>query len=332
MSYSQMQRRRFGGGNGEKVKKALIPGDLASTIVLKTLLSEKPSLAKPRTYQNNIRGPLELLYRCNMLEFKQAADGEVDAVLLRDWWAWEWALLILEYGMQDEKSKTAESPFRVLQATAQHVACPSAILHLAITLHPEQVSSRDPKDDRYNMPIHDVASWCVDQEIISGDQFILRRKVRAMSLLLEKYPEGARSTNNFGETPLELAIESGTPWNPGLVMLVRACPKALKFPKQPRKNSETNTDHLKEEDDEDGDDDDDSAAGMFPFMVAAVFDRVPESEVQDLSFLHSDLTAEELKQGIAKKDLESLRAIYGLLRARPDSLAQYRKDTQETKF
>jgi len=256
LSYSRSQERNH--------DEELYSVDTSSTVVLQTLLSEKPELAESRTYKNKVRGPVELLYRCNMDAFKQAVNGEQDfqdVSALGDWWAWKWAALLLQYGSyaagQQPKS---DKPFRVVQAAAQLVGCPSPILTLAIRMFPQQVSGRDPRGEIYNMPLHDIASWRCDHESIAGDPLVSRRKAKAIRVILDAYPDAARCTNNMGETALQLAIEAGTPWYAGLATLVHACPKALKFPRKLRPRTDTNSNSLSvsyhSRQDDEGDDDD----------------------------------------------------------------------------
>jgi len=351
LSYSRLHRQ----------KEEVYSGGRTSTVVLLTLLQEKPFLADARTYRNKIRGPVELLYRCNMDEFKEATENGAsrDATMtgggrmgsmastLSDWWAWKWTLLLLKYAASNEgETGTA---FSAVQAAARLVGCPIPILSLAIGMFPKQVEARDPRNDLYNMPLHEVASWRCDSEIISGDPFVIRRKAKAIELLLEEYPEAVRTTNNMGETPLQLAIESCTPWDGGLELLVKACPKALKFPRKLRPVSDVNKTALSTalpsdidsvacgEDDSDDDEDADqpysrqvrAVEGMYPFLVAAVLSRVPDGKRKDPSFLFADQSPEEHAKNLAKKDLQSIRSIYGLLRAKPDVLNRYRNDVRK---
>lgn len=335
MSYSRLH------GHKEEVYS----GGRTSTVVLRTLLEEKPVLADARTYRNKIRGPLELLYRCNMEEFKEAVEGgaqrakpkHLNSVVstLDDWWAWKWAQLLMKYASLSSDEVKTKQPFRAVQAAARIVGCPIPILSLAIALFPQQLQSRDPRGDLYNLPLHEVASWRCDAEILCGDPFVVRRKARAIQLLLDEYPAAARTTNNMGETPLQLAIEAGTPWHGGLEVLATACPKALKFPRKLRSRSDENKTlisvslHSDIESVDSQDEDPDAALeGMYPFMVAAVVGRIPPSWQRDPSFLFEGQSTSEHEQNLARKDLESVRSVYGLLRARPEALASYLSDAR----
>jgi hypothetical protein len=330
MSYSRLH------GHKEEVYS----GDRTSTVVLRTLLEEKPVLADARTYRNKIRGPLELLYRCNMEEFKEAVTGgplrskpkHLTSVVstLDDWWAWKWAQLLMKYASLSNEEVKINRPFCAVQTAARLVGCPSEILSLAIAMFPHQVESRDPRGELYNLPLHEVASWRCNAEIICGDPFVIRRKARAIQLLLDEYPAAARTTNNMGETALQLAIEAGTPWHGGLERLVLACPKALKFPRKLRSRTDENKTLISvsihsDIDSVDSENEEPEAAleGMYPFMIAAVLSRVPHSLQRDPSFLFEGQSVKEHGQNLAKKDLESVRSIYGLLRARPDALSCY---------
>ena len=339
LSYSRINKQR----------QEVPSGNRSSTVVLRALLAQAPFLADARTYGNKIRGPLELLYRCNLDEFKQAGDADdhmnspdkrmasTVASTLSDWWAWKWALLLLKFGALDPNDRDA--PFCAVKAAARHIGCPIPILNLAIQMYPDQVKERDPRDDLYNLPLHQVASWRCDKEIVSGDPFVVRRKARAIEQLLEEYPEAARTTNNMGETALQLAIEACTPWEAGLEKLVRACPKALKFPRKLRKVTDDNNNALSRTLHSDnasyfGDDDEDDAVqaieGMYPFMIAAIFGKISNDRKREPSFLFANETAEDHRQSLVKKELESVRTIYGLLRARPDALQRYIDDLKKS--
>jgi hypothetical protein len=336
MSYSRLH------GHKEEVYS----GGRTSTVVLRTLLEEKPVLADARTYRNKIRGPLELLYRCNMDEFKEAVEGgaqqrskpkHLTSVVstLDDWWAWKWAQLLMKYASLISEEVKTKLPFRAVQAAARLVGCPIPILSLAIAMFPQQLEIRDPRGELYNLPLHEVASWRCDAEIISGDPFVIRRKARAIRLLLDEYPAAARTTNNMGETPLQLAIEAGTPWHGGLEVLVMACPKALKFPRKLRSRSDENKTLISvslhsdfESVDSEDEDPEVALEGMYPFMVASVVGRIPPTLKRDPSFLFEGQSTTEHEQNLRKKDLESVRSIYGLLRARPEALASYISDVR----
>jgi hypothetical protein len=247
-----------------------------------------------------------------------------------EWWALKWAVLMLKYADSDG-SNTDERSFCALQAAARMVACPTPILSLLSQMYPEQIQDRDSRDKLYNLPLHQVCSWRCDKEIISGDPFVVRRKLQAIDLLLELYPEAARTTNNQGETPLQLAIESLTTWNGGLSVLVRTCPKALKFPRKLRSVSDINQNvlsvslhNLALRNEREEEDFLRALNGMYPFMIAAVFARIPESRRRDPAFLYEGQSIEDHRLQIYMREVDSLTAVYGLLRTKPDPLARYR--------
>jgi hypothetical protein len=151
-----------------KQKEEVYSGGRTSTVVLRTLLAQQPSLAKARVYRNKIRGPIELLYRCNTEEFRDALEEETglvdDAVLiakkqkqrfgsvmsvLTDWWAWKWALVLLKFAsLPGQKAGTM---FQAVHAAARMVGCPLPIIALAVNTFPLQVTERDPRNDLYNV-------------------------------------------------------------------------------------------------------------------------------------------------------------------------------------
>jgi hypothetical protein len=205
-------------------------------------------------------------------------------------------------------------------------------------MNPTQIEDRDPRCDLYNLPLHEVCSWRCDKEIVCGDPFVARRKLRAIELLLDLHTGAARTTNNQSETPLQLAIESGTTWSGGISMLVRTCPKALKFPRKLRNVADINQNVLSvslhnqalrnEREEEDFLR---ALEGMYPFMVAAVFARIPESRRRNPAFLYDGQTIEDHHLQIRRKELDSLMVVYGLLRTRPDALVRYRESRRAKK-
>ena len=360
LSYSQLHKHKEEIGSGSA--RAM------STVVLQTLLTGEPSLADARVYRNKIRGPLELLYRCNIDEFKEAVDKQeelelnddmdqehVEAVL-SDWWAWKWSLMLLRYASISAGQDV--SPFKAVHASARLVGCPLPVLALSVNTFPKQVTERDPTGDIYNvssflsslvdsslcaethpfyfviisqLPLHEVCSWRADTENVAGDPFIATRKFKAMRMLLEQFPEAARMTNNCGETPLQLAVETCTPWHGGLEALVEACPKALKFPRKLRITdnglslavaNHSAIDSVATYDSEEPDPLE-PLENMYPFLVSAVLGGVSRNKLRPpVSF--SDEMAKEHYANLERKDLQAVRAVYGLLRARPEVLAKYR--------
>lgn len=332
LSYSQLHN----------LKEDIANGTRSSAVVLEALLNGEPSLADARVYRNKIRGPLELLYRCNIDEFKEAVekqeelelhdeqDHERAEAVLRDWWAWKWTLMLLRFASISAGQDV--SPFKAVHAAARLVGCPLPVLALAVNTYPKQVSERDPTGDIYNLPLHEVCSWRADSENIAGDPFIATRKFKAMRMLLEQFPEAARMTNNCGETPLQLAVETCTPWHGGLEALVEACPKALKFPRKLRITDNglslavANHSAIDSIATNDSDEPDplEPMENMYPFLVSAVLGGVSRNKLRPpVSF--SDERAKEHYANLERKDLQAVRAVYGLLRARPEVLAKYRQ-------
>lgn len=297
--------------------------DQASTQVLQTLLIEKPDLAEARSYKNRVRGPIELLYRSNLEEFKGIG---TDNAQTREWWAWKWVSLLLKYAPRQGSAMTKSvGPFTALHAAASLIGCPLPILSIASSSNPSQLAEPDPRGGKLgNIPLHEVSSWVCDQETINGDPFVLRRKAMAIQHLLRKYPAGAKMTNNMGETAQQLAIESATPWECGLGALVKAHPESLLVKRKLRESSDENEQLLSvlfgdenESVDSDWVDPAEAVEGMYPFMVAAVIAAVPESKQ------HSHSSGKDHAEELKKKDLDSLRSIYGLLRAMPKALEMY---------
>lgn len=182
------------------------------------------------------------------------------------------------------------------------------------------------------LPLHEVCSWRDDSENVAGDPFIATRKFKAMRMLLGQFPEAARMTNNCGETPLQLAIETCTPWHGGLEALVQACPKALKFPRKLRITDNglslavVNHSAIDSVATNDSDEPDplEPMENMYPFLVAAVLGGVSRNKRRPpVSF--SDEMAKDHYANLKRKDLQAVRAVYGLLRARPEVLAKYRQ-------
>ena len=101
-----------------------------STVVIRTLLENNPSLANVRISNDKLGGPIEILYRCNSQAFlKLVAEYEIKRedrsanqitmtteiedknrrVLARisNWWVWRWTVLILKYETLPKKKKGA---------------------------------------------------------------------------------------------------------------------------------------------------------------------------------------------------------------------------------
>lgn len=121
----------------------------------------------------------------------------------------------------------------------------------------------------------------------------------------------------------------------GLEQLAKMCPKALRFPRRVRRLPDMNAKILSVSnhdcDQESVDSDDDlsfdamkAVDGMYPFMVAAAMSHVPESKVRAPTFyVDSDESRKAHHEDLERKDLQSLRSIFGLLRKRPEVLQMY---------
>lgn len=141
-----------------------------------------------------------------------------------------------------------------------------------------------------NLPLHEVCSWPCEQDSASTDPVISSRKGMAISALLQRYPNAAFACNNNDETPLDLALATGTTWDGGVRKLVRAYPASVSI-----QNSTT---------------------GLFPFMTAAAVSQSTANN--DLPLPSSKRSLMTHLKNVAKRDLQTVRTIYGLLRADPD--------------
>lgn len=329
----------------------------SSTVVLCALLDANPSLALARSYGNRVRGPVELLYRCNLNEFKEASGADIaqsnkhrsrakvhkSSVVstLSDWWAWKWALLLLKVSsILEEDDDDDLAPFSAVHAAAHLVGCPIPLLSLAIDAFPELARTRNPRKGLNNCALHEVCSWVTDDLVVNGDPFVVKRKRKAIAMLLEAFPKAARMTNSQGETPLQLAIETCTSWD-SLDKLIKAFPKTLTIPR--------NLEHLDDEsplfkavayhnddvgsvgsDEEEWDTEAiDAVEGMYPFMVAGVLSHIPERRNYTETLLCTEQDRRDNKKNLENKNIESLRSIYGLLRAQPNALALFIEDERK---
>ena len=319
-----------------------------STLLLRTLLKLCPALVESRPYGQRTKGPIEILYRCNLKEFKAASGGDTLCAKARgnfcasvastvcDWWAWKWIQTLLEASWnRSGRDGAGPREFSVVHAAAQIVGCPVAVLCLTMDGFPEQVQQRSRGDAKLNSPLHEVCSWVTDDVIVCGDSFVQKRKSKAIAALLQAFPSAARMTNGLGETPLQLAVETCTPWDGGLGALALTFPKALLI--------QRSLDHLIDNsplvaamsfhDDDLGSvssDSPDSAIdalqGMYPFLVAAALSHVPENKLRSVT-PHTNESAKKTKEQVQtqlnKKELDSLSSVYGLLRAKPQAVSLY---------
>jgi hypothetical protein len=327
-----------------------------STVVLRTLLEENPSLAAPRLYGNRIRGPVELLYRCNLHNFKEASGEEIVscskaiekskrnshcsvASSLSGFWAWKWTLILLKSTWKLHENEADEiTPFMAVHAAAQLNGCPLAILSLAVDGFPQQVEKRSPLRGQYNLPLHEVCNWATDDLNVCGDSVVHKRKAKAIELLLHEFPKAARMSNNESATPLQLAIETCTPWDKGLEDLVHAFPKALVIPRSLANYSddsplakavafhEDDLGSVGSDEEEWAENALEACEGLYPFLIAGILSHVPERRYKSPTLDMNEDSKKEYERQLRDKDLESLRAIYGLLRAKPEALALFVED------
>lgn len=325
----------------------------SSTLLLRTLLKRCPDLVESRPYGQRKKSAIEILYRCNLDEFKSASG--VDTLIssstsrkhrttptclsvastICDWWAWRWTETLLEASWKRSRNGSSSSRgFQVVHAAAQIVGCPVAVLSLTMDAFPEQIQQRGNNEKR-NSPLHEVCGWVTDDVLVSGDSFVQKRKSKAIAALLQAYPSAVRMTNGLGETPLQLAVETCTPWDGGLGALALAFPKALLIQRS-LEHMEDNSPLMEaialQDDDlgSVGHDADECAVeairGMYPFLVAAALSHVSERKIRSTTS-HSDHSAaqanEKVQNQLKRKDLDSLSSIYGLLRTRPQALQLY---------
>lgn len=280
VSYSHHNRRKEeGSGLGR-----------TSASVLRTLLTHSPELAVNRIFKGKVKGPIELMYKCNAQAFSKAVMDEIyngdDFTVRSDftiperrqkvvdtvkkWWIWTWTVMILKYGSLSQKKRGA--PFSAVHTASMQIGCAAPILSITLYAFPRQI--KQPildKDSLENLPLHAVCSWDTAKEKGLWPSLLETRKSQAIVRVIEDYPAAAKVTNRHGETPLEIAAKSGTTWDGGVRRLVKAYPKSLKVP------SET--------------------TGLYPFMTAAVAGS-------------KGATCEE-------RDKRVVQTIYGLLRSNP---------------
>lgn len=297
-----------------------------STAVLRTLLQHAPDLANLRLSGDKVQGPIEFLYKCNSNTFSRAVMDEVynsddDGTVRSDytiperrqqvvdtvtkWWIWTWAVMILKYGSLVANKKKG-SRFAAVHTAAMQVGVPTPILSITLYAFPRQIKQIiEDKDGVGNLPLHAVCSWpCqpVNHPTGLGDPIVSIRKTMAINRVLDEYPIAVKVNNKRGESPLELALKSGTTWDGGVRRIVKAHPKALKL------QSPTTR--------------------LYPFMTAAAaFENVEEVNPDDTVALASLQTSSTS----GKQDLQCLRTIYGLLRSNPKVFVQACQKGQEEK-
>jgi len=316
ISYSHRQE-------DDKEETLLLSGR-SSTVVLRTLLEAEPTLALPRRHCDKIGGPIELLYRCNSVAFTKVLNETEDICntntehelndktiinTIGDWWVWKWTILILKYGTL--RNKRAGAAFLAVQAATKMVGCPGVVLKLAMKAFSKQSRVPDVMHNFIcNFPLHQVCTWpCkVDCSMLSSsDSVIASRKSAAIGALLQEYPHASRIPNALHQTPLELAVSSGTMWDGGVRKLVKSNPMAVSYPSP--------------------------MTGLYPFMTAAAVACVPAEVYQQRSPIETTKRGlvSKLKR-LAKRELDTLRTVYGLLRSDPTVLINRFQEFEEEEY
>ena len=294
-----------------------------NTGVLRTLLEHDPCLAKVRIARDKVSGAVELLYRSNADAFldivslddikkkkSRTSNGDLEhnkAVIsiVTKWWVWRWLILLLKYRTLPHKKRGAR--FLALQAAAGLVGCPLPVLTLAMHAFPKQIKERNGMyGDDGNLPLHEVCAWPCEYDCTSTDPVISSRKGMAIAALLLEYPEAANTLNRHLQTPLELAVSTGTTWDIGVRKIYRAYPEAVCLQSK--------------------------RTGLFPFMTAAVAGG--EISRQQWPLPSSKRSLMTHLKNLAKQDLQLVRTIYGLLRANPRVMFNcfLGEDDEEDKF
>jgi len=284
------------------------PSGRTNTLLLRTLLEHDPFLAKVRISKDKVSGAVELLYRSNTNAFfkvltlddikmknrRLSIDLKQQKAVVREvtkWWVWKWLILLLKYGTLPHKKRGAQ--FYALQAAAGHVGCPPSILTIAMKAFPYQLKEIDRMyGDDANLPLHEVCAWPCKCDSTSTDPVISSRKGVAIAMLLQEYPEAAKISNRHQQTPLELAVSTGTTWDIGVRKLCRFNPEAVCIPSQ--------------------------KTGLYPFMTAAVAAGEKMRRQQPIS--SSKRLLMTYYKNLAKQDLQFVRTIYGILRTNPSVL------------
>ena len=254
----------------------------SSTSVLRQLLMKAPELANLRLRGDKVEGPIEYLYKCNQSAFSEAVmdemyDSDQEGTMQSDftvperrqqvvetvskWWIWKWAVMIMKYGSLKQKKKGAR--FAAVHTAAAQVGCPTNLLSITLYAFPRQVKQTlESKDGVHNLPLHLICSWPCHQDYGgTGEAVVSIRKSMAIARVLDEYPEACREKNNRGETPLELALKTGTTWDNGIRRLIRMYPKSLKIQSK--------------------------QTGLYPFMTAAAAALKFTTEKQDLQSLRT---------------------------------------------
>ena len=154
-------------------------------------------------------------------------------------WLWEFVLTMLRsYHACTYRSKSLDSfipPFNAVHTASRINDFPLAFYMLLLKAYPNQVTTRlgNQKVDKISkkeirdgashdknsgdggLPLHVVAGWETSDAMVA-------RKSMTLSQLLYEYPAGASIKNHQHQTPLSIALETGTSWQHGVRRLTSA--------------------------------------------------------------------------------------------------------------
>ncbi|KAL9186144.1 hypothetical protein ACHAXT_005382 [Thalassiosira profunda] len=238
--------------------------------VLVTLLQANPTAVTEKDYEG-LNPLMRLWVRYFVLVGEQiisniAQPSDINGELVE---AWQKSLLLLQvmHGMENPSSEHNQSaPFRTVHA-ASSVDCPRCVVRIARVLFPQELLSRDEKNQ---LPIHIAAAapvyavhdlrgegYTIDDVDFDEDPAarVERNKKKeckykepsVLNILLDGEPAAARERDAHGQLPLHVAIMRGKTLDEGVQALVDAHPDALTQP--------------------------DSQTNLYPFMLAASVGR-----------------------------------------------------------
>ncbi|KAL9186536.1 hypothetical protein ACHAXT_005774 [Thalassiosira profunda] len=238
--------------------------------VLVTLLQANPTAVTQKDYEG-LNPLMRLWVRYFVLVGEQiisniAQPSDINGELIE---AWQKSLLLLQvmHGMENPSSEHNQSaPFRTVHA-ASSVDCPRCVLRIARVLFPQELLSRDEKNQ---LPVHIAAAapvyavhdlrgegYTIDDVDFDEDPAarVERNKKKeckykepsVLNILLDGEPAAARERDAHGQLPLHVAIMRGKTLDEGVQALVDAHPDALTQP--------------------------DSQTNLYPFMLAASVGR-----------------------------------------------------------
>ena len=152
-------------------------------------------------------------------------------------WLWECVLTVLRsYHAYSSQNKLVASvalpPFDAVHTASQIPDFPLVFTLLLLKAYPKQVSTRlrhqnariqennhnaarGDKTGGIGLPLHSVASWETTDDMVA-------RKSMTLTQLLTEYPAGALVKNHNHQTPLSIALETGTSWYHGVRSLTSA--------------------------------------------------------------------------------------------------------------